>query len=274
MVARATSIPDRDRRAPDDQARVRPRPADEGCRDSRSRTSGRVGGLLEAKKIAGMAEAHYAQIAPHLYCGPDRRRRATSSSRRAARTSSSSRGSGAGTGSTRELLTPADPLGRRLRDPADRAGPGVEARRGGRAPPPVRGRRAASDARGLPGRLMRVAFVGVGRLGGHLAASLLRAGFDALCARPRPVRGTTPPRTRVRTGRIRRRRQPAGQTRWSRACPRPTRWRQSSQGASGVLTSLGPRRDVDRHEHQRSARASPARRDRWPGRASRRSKRR
>ncbi|MGE0846118.1 MAG: mandelate racemase/muconate lactonizing enzyme family protein [Flavobacteriaceae bacterium] len=31
---------------------------------------GRVGGLLEAKKIAGMAEAHYAVIAPHLYCGP------------------------------------------------------------------------------------------------------------------------------------------------------------------------------------------------------------
>ncbi len=31
---------------------------------------GRVGGLLEGKKIAGMAEAHYTQIAPHLYCGP------------------------------------------------------------------------------------------------------------------------------------------------------------------------------------------------------------
>jgi 2-dehydro-3-deoxyphosphogalactonate aldolase len=31
---------------------------------------GRCGGLLEAKKIAGLAEAHYAQIAPHLYCGP------------------------------------------------------------------------------------------------------------------------------------------------------------------------------------------------------------
>jgi galactonate dehydratase len=31
---------------------------------------GRVGGILEAKKIVGMAEAHYAQIAPHLYCGP------------------------------------------------------------------------------------------------------------------------------------------------------------------------------------------------------------
>jgi galactonate dehydratase len=31
---------------------------------------GRVGGILEAKKIAGLAEAHYAQIAPHLYSGP------------------------------------------------------------------------------------------------------------------------------------------------------------------------------------------------------------
>ncbi|MEM8760500.1 MAG: mandelate racemase/muconate lactonizing enzyme family protein [Pseudomonadota bacterium] len=31
---------------------------------------GRVGGLLEAKKIAAMAEAHYAQMAPHLYAGP------------------------------------------------------------------------------------------------------------------------------------------------------------------------------------------------------------
>lgn len=31
---------------------------------------GRVGGLLEAKKIASMAETRSAQIAPHLYCGP------------------------------------------------------------------------------------------------------------------------------------------------------------------------------------------------------------
>lgn len=31
---------------------------------------GRVGGILEAKKIAGMAETRHAQIAPHLYCGP------------------------------------------------------------------------------------------------------------------------------------------------------------------------------------------------------------
>lgn len=31
---------------------------------------GRVGGILEGKKIAGLAEIYYAHIAPHLYCGP------------------------------------------------------------------------------------------------------------------------------------------------------------------------------------------------------------
>ncbi|MEQ5819061.1 mandelate racemase/muconate lactonizing enzyme family protein [Halomonas sp. SCS19] len=31
---------------------------------------GRVGGILEGKKIAALAEVHYAQIAPHLYNGP------------------------------------------------------------------------------------------------------------------------------------------------------------------------------------------------------------
>ena len=31
---------------------------------------GRVGGILEGKKIASMAEVHHVQIAPHLYCGP------------------------------------------------------------------------------------------------------------------------------------------------------------------------------------------------------------
>ncbi len=31
---------------------------------------GRCGGLLEGKKIASLAEAYGAQIAPHLYCGP------------------------------------------------------------------------------------------------------------------------------------------------------------------------------------------------------------
>jgi len=33
-------------------------------------TLGRVGGILEAKKIAAMAEPKYALMAPHLYCGP------------------------------------------------------------------------------------------------------------------------------------------------------------------------------------------------------------
>ena len=31
---------------------------------------GHCGGILESKKIAGMAEAHYAAVAPHMYCGP------------------------------------------------------------------------------------------------------------------------------------------------------------------------------------------------------------
>ncbi|MGI9355639.1 MAG: mandelate racemase/muconate lactonizing enzyme family protein [Rhizobiaceae bacterium] len=31
---------------------------------------GRAGGIWEAKKIAALAEVHYAQMAPHLYCGP------------------------------------------------------------------------------------------------------------------------------------------------------------------------------------------------------------
>ena len=29
-----------------------------------------MGGILEGKKIAAMAEAHYAQFAPHFYAGP------------------------------------------------------------------------------------------------------------------------------------------------------------------------------------------------------------
>lgn len=31
---------------------------------------GRSGGILETKKIAGMAEAYHIQVAPHCYCGP------------------------------------------------------------------------------------------------------------------------------------------------------------------------------------------------------------
>jgi galactonate dehydratase len=32
--------------------------------------AGQVGGILEAKKVAAMAEAHYIQVAPHVYGGP------------------------------------------------------------------------------------------------------------------------------------------------------------------------------------------------------------
>ena len=31
---------------------------------------GQCGGILESKKIASIAEAHYAMIAPHMACGP------------------------------------------------------------------------------------------------------------------------------------------------------------------------------------------------------------
>lgn len=31
---------------------------------------GRIGGMMEGKKVAGMAETKQVQIAPHLYCGP------------------------------------------------------------------------------------------------------------------------------------------------------------------------------------------------------------
>ena len=41
-----------------------------GLAASEAARRARVGGLLEAKKIAGMAETRHIQIAPHLYCGP------------------------------------------------------------------------------------------------------------------------------------------------------------------------------------------------------------
>lgn len=43
---------------------------DKGAASILQMALGRVGGILEAKKIAGMAGAYYAQIAPHLYAGP------------------------------------------------------------------------------------------------------------------------------------------------------------------------------------------------------------
>jgi L-alanine-DL-glutamate epimerase-like enolase superfamily enzyme len=69
IVARATSIPvaTGERLATKYEfARV----LQSGAANILQMNLGRVGGLLEAKKIAALAEVHYAQIAPHLYCGP------------------------------------------------------------------------------------------------------------------------------------------------------------------------------------------------------------
>ena len=43
---------------------------EEGAASILQMNLGRVGGILEGKKIAAMAEACHVQIAPHLYCGP------------------------------------------------------------------------------------------------------------------------------------------------------------------------------------------------------------
>lgn len=43
---------------------------EEGAANILQMDLGRVGGILEAKKIGAMAEAFHAQIAPHIYCGP------------------------------------------------------------------------------------------------------------------------------------------------------------------------------------------------------------
>ena len=61
---------------------------------------GQVGGIAEAKKIASMAEAHYVQVAPHVYGGPLIAAAALHMSC-AAPTSSSWRRSSASTGCTR-----------------------------------------------------------------------------------------------------------------------------------------------------------------------------
>ena len=68
-VARATSIPvaTGERLATKyDFVRI----LEEGAAAVLQMNLGRVGGLLEGKKIASMAEAYHVQIAPHLYCGP------------------------------------------------------------------------------------------------------------------------------------------------------------------------------------------------------------
>ena len=113
---------------------------------------GRVGGLLEAKKIAGMAEAHYAQIAPHLYCGPvvgAANIQLSACIPNFLILESIERWDGF----QAKLLKKPNPLGGRLRHPADRTGPRRRTRRGGRARPPLYGRRPASRADLYAGRV-------------------------------------------------------------------------------------------------------------------------
>ena len=116
---------------------------------------GRVGGILEAKKIAGMAEAHYAQIAPHLYCGPvvgAANIQLATCSPNFLILESIERWDGFHGDDPQE----ADPLGGRLRHPAGRARPWRRTQRGGRPRPSVDGERLAPHAAIRAGLAARV----------------------------------------------------------------------------------------------------------------------
>ena len=106
---------------------------------------GRVGGILEAKKIAGMAEAHYAQIAPHLYCGPVVGAANIQLADVQPEFSHPRKHRALGRLPGRDPQE-ADPLGGRLCHPAGRAGPRRRAQRGGRARPSMDGNGPASRA--------------------------------------------------------------------------------------------------------------------------------
>ncbi len=88
---------------------------------------GRVGGLLEAKKIASMAEAYYAQIAPHLYARPGDRH-GQRASRRVSPNFLILESIETWGGFHAQDHQEAGAVGSRLRHPADRAGPRHRAR--------------------------------------------------------------------------------------------------------------------------------------------------
>ena len=93
---------------------------------------GRVGGLLEARKIAAMAEGFGAQVAPHLYDGPI----AWAAAIQLALSIPNFlilETIGTGGGFHAELLKRPHPLGGRLRAAAGRPGPRGRDRRGGGA---------------------------------------------------------------------------------------------------------------------------------------------
>ncbi len=69
-VARGDVDPDRHRRAADDDLRVRARARDRRRTDPAAEPRARGRHPRRARRSPTLAEAHYAQIAPHLYCGP------------------------------------------------------------------------------------------------------------------------------------------------------------------------------------------------------------
>ena len=143
---------------------------------------GRVGGLLEAKKVAALAEVHYAQIAPHLYCGPGGRRRQHSDRRLLAQFSDPGKHPAVGRLS-RQDPQDADSLGGGICDPADRDPDlGSSSMRRSRSRIPMRATAGCTSRwsidRWARSSAMRYGFVGLGHLGRHLAANLARGGFD------------------------------------------------------------------------------------------------
>ena len=207
---------------------------------------GRVGGILEAKKIAAMAEAHYAQVAPHLYCGPVEG---------AANVQLSAcipnflilESIGTWSGFHADILK--KPM--RWEDGyvivPDAPGLGVELDEEVALAHPIPGTtciscrasgRSASPTEAGSNNLMRYAYIGLGNLGANLAACLRRAGFslvvhDRDIDRRRPAAGA-----RRRPGPAARARPPSRPMPSSPACLRPTCPRQVLTGPDGVLGGL------------------------------------
>ena len=106
----------------------------------------RAAACSRARRSPAMAECHYAQIAPHLYCGP-----VVGAANIQLATCTPNflilEGIGRWDGIHADAAEGADPLGGRLRDPADRARPRRRARRGGRARAPLQRDAAAPRGR-------------------------------------------------------------------------------------------------------------------------------
>ena len=216
---------------------------------------GRVGGLLEAKKIAGMAEAHYAQIAPHLYCGPIV---GAANIQLAACTPNFLVLEGIldWGGFHAELLT--KPL--RWEDgfvlPPTEPGLGVELDEEVAARHPYDG----DDLHLLPARrarrgLMRVGFVGVGRPG--WAPRDEPRERRVRCRRPRSRRrGGSVVLSRLVPSQRARLQEAARVSDTVITClPAPDAVARVVAGDGGVLNDTATRRHVDRNEHERPRRA-------------------